>query len=479
MTIQRQYSLPNCTLIIEGLGDTFSFSSTELRPLLAILINAECRLMGREKPISGGREFLDSLIQAVSQYAQGILSGLNTARTTAQGTGLVQLQRMNENIHRLSVRSQPVEGSLATPPPTEVDLSTVELFDLVEAIDQLLADTQTLPDLTLSLKPASRREVVREKRPSKQVVPAAIGLSSLAAAAMALSLLPVPKVQEPKDLYPPRTPATATNKTGLTSSTASPSPSPTASPSASASPNSTASPSPTASPNLEVLANNLTSTPAITDAAQLETLSQNLRDRLDKDWKTRTEVSQDLVYQVGVAADGTVKGYKPINPAALDNAEKVPLLDWVARQGDRPATEPLALFKVLFTPSGNIEVAPWQQAMTSPVGNLTEITENAQLEAILPKLKSQINRSWDGEAGVNEELIFKVRTKQDGSIVDYSPENEAAAREAQDTPLAKLGKPIVDGNTAPTQEPLALFKVVFRAPDGAVEVSPWRGWQSN
>lgn len=116
--------------------------------------------------------------------------------------------------------------------------------------------------------------------------------------------------------------------------------------------------------------------------------------------------------------------------------------------------------------------------MTSPVSGITEITEIDKLEKILPKLQTQINQGWPGTPAFTEDLIFKVRVKQDGSVVDYSPENDAAARYVQETPLVKLGKPIADGNSAPTQEPLALYKVVFNAPNGAVEISPWRGWQN-
>jgi Domain of unknown function (DUF4335) len=478
MTIQRQYSLPNCTLIVEGLGDMISFNSTDLRPLLSTVINAEFRLMGRDKPLSGGREFLDSLVVAISHYTQEILSGLNTTRTNIASSGSVQVQRVDDNTHRLSIRPEPLPGAL-TPPTTEVNLSTVELFDLVEAVDQLLADTQTLPDLSLSLAPVSRKEVIRAKPATKQVIPAAIGVSSLAAATLALSLLPVPKVQQPKELYPVRADQTATGsnaaKNGLTPATGSPSPSPTGSPS----PAATASPAASPSPNLKTLETALTSAPEIKDTAQLDSLSGQLRQKLDESWKTRSGVTQDLVYRVGVAADGALLGYKPVNPAAAENAKAVPLLDLVARQGDRSPSEPLAQLKVVFTPSGGIEVAPWQEVMTSPITGITEITETAQLEAILPKLKDQINQGWATRTPtINEELIYKVRVRQNGGIVDYSPENDAAARNVQETPLSKLGKPVVDSNSTPTQEPVALFKVVFRPPDGATEISPWRGWQN-
>lgn len=478
MTIQRQYSLPNCTLIVEGLGDFVTLSPTEPRPPVTVLINAECRLAGQEQPLSGGREFLDSLVKAVSQYVQGLLSGFHGNRPLKEENPLVQLSAINPTTHRLSVHSS-ASGESLEPSPREIDLNTVQLFDLVEAIDQLLADTQTLPDLALSLKPLSRREIAKTEPMAKRVVPAAIGISSLAAAAVVFSLLPIPKVDPPKDLYPVRSTATATPGTSPSPGT---SPTPESSPQTSPT-NSASSSSPTtaASPNVKQLEANLTAAPEITDSDELKKLEQQLRGQIEKNWKSGSSLPQDLIYRVGVSRDGAILGYKPVNSAALQNVQKTPLLNLVARRGDRPTTDPLAQFKVLFTSSGGLEVAPWRQVMTSPVSGVTEITASTKLEEILPKLRDQIDENWPGTPTVNDELIFKVRVQADGTVVDYSPENDAAAREVENTPFAKLGKPIADSSsttdTSPT-EPVALFKVVFKPPNGATEISPWRGWEN-
>ncbi|PZV12730.1 MAG: hypothetical protein DCF22_11735 [Leptolyngbya sp.] len=479
-TIQRLYSLPNCSLMLEGFSDNFLLNSSEFRPLLSILINAECRLARLEKPLSGGREFLDSLVAVVSQYAQEFLSGLHATRLPKQATtGLVQLERVNDNTHRLSVRSPMVSDSspnITAPSPTEIDLSTVELFDLVEAIDQLLADMQTLPDLALNLKPLSRKEIAKTEPVTKQVVPAAIGLASLAAATFAFLVLPVPKVEPPKDLYPVRSSATTNSLTPappgvLPTATSQPTPSPKASAASS-------SPRPSPAADLKKLEATLATSPEITDTTTLDQLGKQLRGKIEQQWTTKSAMPQDLIYQVGVGKDGELLGYKPVNSAALDNAAKTPLLDLVARQGDRPTPDPLARFKVIFTSSGGLEVAPWKQMTTSPITGITEITESAKLEAILPKLRSQINQGWATTSNFSEDLIYKVRVKEDGTVFDYSAENEAAARYAQETPLSKLGKVNTSSNTVSSQAPLALYKVVFTPPDGAVEISPWRGWQN-
>ncbi len=80
----------------------------------------------------------------------------------------------------------------------QLDLTTVQLFDLVEAVDQFFADSQTLPDLSLRLAPVSKRYSTSNQPLVKQAVPAAVGVSSLAIAAIAFFLVPLPQPQEPK-----------------------------------------------------------------------------------------------------------------------------------------------------------------------------------------------------------------------------------------------------------------------------------------
>ena len=75
MTIERQYSLPNCKLILQGLPQGTDGKS-DGRASLNLLMNAECHLVGYPQPITGGREFFESLVRQVSRYAQGFLSGL-------------------------------------------------------------------------------------------------------------------------------------------------------------------------------------------------------------------------------------------------------------------------------------------------------------------------------------------------------------------------------------------------------------------
>jgi len=108
-TIQRQYSLPNCRLILQGVGNDADMSG---RPLMSMVTNVECYLAGQKTPITGGRAFLESLTTTVSDYAQSYLSGIQTLlrRDRREKAELVQLDQIEENLHRLRVR--PEEAAL-------------------------------------------------------------------------------------------------------------------------------------------------------------------------------------------------------------------------------------------------------------------------------------------------------------------------------------------------------------------------------
>ncbi len=95
MTIQRKYSLPNCTLLLEGLNDsTTNMQSTDARPLISMLVNAECHLAGANQPLTGGRDFFESLVSAVSAYAQEFLSKVHHPQAHRNEPGLVQLKNL-------------------------------------------------------------------------------------------------------------------------------------------------------------------------------------------------------------------------------------------------------------------------------------------------------------------------------------------------------------------------------------------------
>lgn len=362
MTIRRQYSLPNCTLSLEGLSNAADPAQIG-RPSLDILMRFECHLIG-QKPLIGGRDLLENLAAAASQSAQEVLSGIQRPdRLALDGrSSLVQLKRIDPNSFRLLVPTQllvdaslvplgsPSESSDSKPAPLiEMSLSVVQVFDLVEAFDQLLADTQTLPDLSLKFSSLSKREAAARQPVVQQAAPVALGATSLGLAGVALFFLPVPEVRRPQSPAPQPTPPSQSD------AERSPSPLiPTPSPEQS-------SPSPQSS-----LAAPLASALMITDRQQLAQLNQQLHTQIVQAWKTKPTFQQDLIYRVGVDQRGQIVGYRPMNQAAIDYRQEVPLLDLLDVPVSVGPTEPkpvtqkaLAQFRVIFTANGVLQVKPW------------------------------------------------------------------------------------------------------------------------
>ncbi|NEP82162.1 MAG: DUF4335 domain-containing protein, partial [Okeania sp. SIO3B3] len=176
MTIQRQYSLPNCKLVLQGLSETGSPDLSQGQ-VLSILTNAECHIQGQEPSLTGGRDFFESLVRQVSSYAQEFLSGVSLPRHQSESQELVHLQRIDTNLHRLTVSDGNVQEQK---PGRIVDLNTVQLFDLVEAVDQFFADSLTLPGFSLAVRPISRKEAKLGEPVAQKVIPAAVGMSGLA-----------------------------------------------------------------------------------------------------------------------------------------------------------------------------------------------------------------------------------------------------------------------------------------------------------
>lgn len=339
MTIERQYSLPNCKLILQGLPQGTDGKS-DGRVSLNLLMNAECHFVGYSQPITGGREFFESLVRQVSRYAQGFLSGLTLPELHHAKPELVELHPIAGDLHQLTVYPSKAEdpsgdSSVTSPAIVKVDLTTVQLFDLVEAIDQFLADSQTLPELSLQLKPLSKRYLKPEQPVAQRVMPAAIGVSSLALTALALFALPIPDVKRPQD--PKLQPQTQTETV----------PTPTATPPS-------ASSSTTGEPPLSA---NLSSPEAISNPQELNDLKAQLEEKLVKAWIPAADVKVPLVYRVSVAKDGAIVGYKPLNPTQEQATEQTPLPDLLYKPvGNRPQNEPLADFQVTFNPDGSLEV---------------------------------------------------------------------------------------------------------------------------
>ncbi|MBD1871032.1 DUF4335 domain-containing protein [Oculatella sp. FACHB-28] len=402
MTIQRQYSLPNCKLVLEGWPDEAIASSTTGRPLVSKLVSAECHFTHLEKPLTGGREFFESLITAVSNYAQEFLSGVPHPSHATGKPNLVHLQRINQNQHRLTIQAESRNGSQAqsSATPIQLDLVTVQLFDLVEAIDQFFADSQTLPDLSLNLTPVSKRYVASQEPITKRAMPAALGVSGLAVAAIALFFVPVPQrgPVESETTTEQSTEVSPAANASVEEATESPPTATTASPepvvaddaselSDSELSDSGAEPPDDVSETTEVgeslaaadLEALLDAAPEISDPDRLDEMTLQLRDQLDAAWTDRDAgLDEELIYRVGVAENGDILGVKQVNEAAITYFDLTPLADlrYNPIDADAPNQEPIGQFRVVFRPDGVIEVSPWNgrpAANASPLESLVSL----------------------------------------------------------------------------------------------------------
>ncbi len=472
MTIQRQYSLPNCRLILEGLSEQTSLGAN-VQPVMSILLNAQCYVTGLEQPVSGGLEFFQSLVTAVSHYAQEMLSGVRSplmppSQALGQASGQpnqgtwVNLEAIPGNLHRLTIFSGERGNS---PAPIIVDLTTVQLFDLIEAVDQFFADKSTLPALTLNLAPVSKKYLTTQEPAAKKVVPLAVGVSGLAIAATAFFMAPTPEIKRPlEDAITKSNPDQIAD--GKTTSNGGERPPATAN-----------SGSPLSSSELETL---LAQTSEITDPTTLTILQQQLRNQLAENWTTPATFTQPLIYQVSMGKDGAIIGYKPENDAARDYVEQTPLSQIVYKKtgGGTITVEEIGLFKVVLQPSGVPEVSPYRGLTGKPTPP-PEIQDPAVIETLFRQLRDDLIEGWKTEPTFQRDLIYKVLVTADGAIADYEPQNQPARDYLYETPLRQLHQPSAaltkdsDGNL--TYVPVVSYRVVF-TPRQVLEVTPWNGW---
>ena len=330
MTIRREYTLPNCSLTLEGWTEDIGFpQGGNGRPKMSIIVNAECRFTAenhQSSVLQGDRDFLDSLIRVVNNYAQSVLSGISPHPTQDWVGEVIQIEPLaNSNQHRLQF-THTNDGKADE--IIKVDLTTVELFDLVEAIDQLLNDGSTLPELSLSLTPHSRSIRHREEPFHKKAKPALTGVASLAVAAIALLFVPVPQVRESE-------PNRSTNSRGDETV-----------------PNNSTQAIPSG------MQDTLADVPRISDSQQLNNLARQVQTAVDQNWEQRDSVKQALSYRVWVTPNGEIIGYKPLSDGGR-NISKIPALPKVFSplpEGDTSQLDAVAELEVIFNPNGVVNV---------------------------------------------------------------------------------------------------------------------------
>jgi hypothetical protein len=418
-------------------------------------------------------------VRAVSGYAQEFLSSVPNPLAHNTESELVQFEKIHSNRHRLIVHSdvrKNAEGkSNNGKAPIQIDLNSVQLFDLVEAVDQFFADSQTLPELSLELQPVGKGSGLASQAFIKQAVPAGVGVSSLALCALAFGLIPAPQVRQPQQQTNSTTPSATASATDATNAIAS------ATPIANPTPTPTPTTTPTATSavttDLETL---LKTVPEITDASQLRALQRQVYNQINPDWANRSGLNEDLVYRIGVAADGAMVGYKATNKEANQAIEKTPLPKLLYNPAKRGGinNEPIAQFRVVFTQQGVLQVSPWRGYANTPQVIGAKITDANAVKDLNKKLYDTIRQNWSGTPSFSQDLKYRVAVNKDGTIADYEPLNQVAFDYFRETPLPKIFNTLYGSNVAPpnTKQALAHYQVVFQ-PNGKLEVTPWQGYR--
>ena len=487
MTIQRQYSLPNCTLLLEGLSETTGgITQLDMRPVLTILVNAECRLAGYTGPtLSGGREFFESLVTAVSNYAQAILSGIPHQHSEHGHVPLVQLRHKGKNLHRLIVQPQNLNsfahGATAPPIPTnpiEVDLSTVQLFDLVEAVDQFFADSQTLPSLKLQLAPVEKRFAKSDEDLVKQAAPAALGLSGLALAAIALFFVPIPEPQKPRELRPQDNSGVVSPNSTTPGQTATNQPIPLP-------PTTT-----TATPQSNLGEQTTTPVTSSTSEVPLNSPGTPLATQVPSTTSNTGEPTSSVATPAPVTAptapptDSTVAVQPTPAPVTAPTVPPIATNSEPQTPVAAPTIPPTESTVGLQTPATALTPStPSTSEVQTPlitgatVDKNNEIIDTPSLRILNRNLRNQIQQRITEVTKYPEELVYQVAIRPDGTVVKYEPRNQPAQEYLNQTPIPNLGAANVpNDSTGVNQQPVAYFKVVF-TPQGVLQVSPWRGYR--
>jgi len=509
MSVRRKYSLPGCTLILEGV----TTESAGRRPTISAVVNAECHILGQSQILAGGQGFLQQLTETLSAYTQSLLSGI----VPIVPTGHIAIEPLPPLQHRLTITDPGLDA------PVSLNLTTLQLFDLLESLDQMLADARTLPSWTLDLKPLTRHQARLDPPLVVRATPAAIGVSSLAVAALALFFMPIPEVRRPEP-QPVSTEEQATTdaaKTaGSTPPTATDSPQadrPDTDTSADADTSKTEKTQTektqqTASQALVTDTDTDTDTKAkvktktknkdsetdsakakqkpsgatgvdskpeiITDSDQLYAIHLKLDQDLSAAWNPDSPPGNDQEYQVSVGRDGAIIGYIGRSSGAESYVDSTPLPDqlYVPAEAGNAQVEAKADFRVIFSDSGTIEVSPWDGYPKEP-SDPPSLTDAATVERSMDDLSDMLYDKFGDEPNFDRELAYRVGVTTEGTLAQVESLTGDASRFYGETPLPDLydsaaALSVKDDRVALT--PLVEFRIVFK-PSGVIEIAPWYG----
>ncbi len=494
MTIRRQYQLPNCSLVLDGLSINPEPGNEET---MSLLVNAECRISGLERSLNGGYNFFAALVRAVSQYGQEVLSGFAHPQVIEGEPLLVHINPGEGPYHHLVIQPEIADlGDSGDGRAIDIKLSAVQLFDLTEAVDQFFDDNQTLPELEPALSPLPRRFVRTDEPLSDRALPAILGVGSLVAATLAIGLLPLPEMRDPA--------VEGREDTAVIQSADIDGAEP---PSGDGS-----------TPVVDGIAAANTSSalwekaPRITDDRELALLQSGLQSQLDDAVDPDASFAEPLSYQVAVNEAGEVVGFQFNNDAALRDVDKTPLPRLAGANAGVEGLEEnaIAQYAVNFDADG-VEVLPWEQdttvatkpeekapaeedtpkppkaaeikeesvaekpaATNSSSDNFTDeppstLNTYAEVEVLNNQLKRTIVENREQPRVGKDAATYRVRINEEGTVTGYQAVDDDATKALDETPLPNLVK------SAPDETPSVDYRVVFTE-RGVVEVSPWWGW---
>ena len=141
------------------------------------------------------------------------------------------------------------------------------------------------------------------------------------------------------------------------------------------------------------------------------------------------------------------------SPAPIDATSPAPIA---------PNASPAPIDATSPAPIAAAATAASPNAATSAT---SEISDQAELDAIGQKLYAQIDQKWRTIPTFTESLTYRVKVKQNGDILQFDPTNKAAKDFLTETPLPVLQTP---AGAAAGAEKTAEFQVTFSPNSGGV-----------
>lgn len=324
MSIRRQYSLPNVALALDGWTNE---AAPNTQSELSIVTGVECRFLPQQQVLTGNKELLDALVAATSSYVQDFLSDLHLKSDRELQSGPLHLQPADRaGYHRLTWQPPAPEPGKSGGDRVEFELSTVQLFDLVEAIDQFALDSTTLPATTFSVAPRSQGARQPDRPLAQRATPAALGIASFAAAAAVLLLVPVPQVRETEAerREEQQEAGAATDANALPAG----------------------------------IVATLRDVPRVAEPVELAQLALQVRQTVDLAWQERGLVRETQSYRIWATPAGELVGFEGVDAAiAAADAPVLPAL--LSLQVEPEDLTSVGEFRLTFNGSGTVTVEPW------------------------------------------------------------------------------------------------------------------------